>query len=112
DNNANNLFSMVTSSITRNADDVGAALENFFAGENNNGTDFEKITAARKLSPSEFTFHPQLGYITLTRKLQNDEALAVAYEYTASDGRHKVGELTDDITGFKDEEVIFLKLLR
>ncbi len=111
-NAANDLFATVTSGFTRNGDDVNQALENLFAGENNNGTDFEKITAARKLSPTEFTFHPQLGYITLTRKLQNDEAIAVAYEYTAGTGRHRVGELTDDIAGLKDEEVIFLKLLR
>lgn len=111
-NNANDLFATVTSSIPRNPDEVNMALENYFAGDKNNGTDFEKITAARKLSPTEFTFHPQLGYISLTRKLQNDEAIAVAYEYTAGTGRYRVGELTDDIDGQKNENVIFLKLLR
>ncbi|HEY9488391.1 MAG TPA: cell surface protein SprA, partial [Chryseosolibacter sp.] len=55
---------------------------------------------------------PQLGYITLTRKLQNDEALAVAYEYSTGTGRYRVGELMDDYDGLKDEDVIFLKLLR
>ena len=55
------------------------------------GTDYEKITSARKLAPTEFTVHPQLGYITLTRKLQNDEALAVAYEYTYNGRRIKLG---------------------
>lgn len=110
-NDANNLFATVKG-FSRNADDINSTLEGFFNGEYNNGTDFEKITAARKLSPTEFTFHPQLGYITLTRKLQNDEAIAVAYEYTAGTGRYRVGELTDDIDGLRDEDVIFLKLLR
>ena len=110
-NNANTLYETVTD-FSRNADDINTTLEGYFAGDNNNGTDFEKITAARKLSPTEFTFHPQLGYITLTRKLQNDEALAVAYEYTAGTGRYRVGELMDDYAGLEDEDVIFLKLLR
>lgn len=110
-NDANNLFQVVTNG-SRNSDAINTTLENYFAGENNNGTDFEKITAARKLSPTEYTFHPQLGYITLTRKLQNDEALAVAYEYTAGTGRYRVGELMDDYDGLQDEDVIFLKLLR
>ena len=110
-NDANSLFSTVNG-FSRNPDDINTTLESYFAGENNNGTDFEKITGARKLSPTEFTFHPQLGYITLTRKLQNDEALAVAYEYTAGTGRYRVGQLTDDYDKLKDEDVIFLKLLR
>ena len=110
-NPANDLYETV-SKFSRNSDGINSLLENYFAGENNNGTDFEKITGARKLSPTEFTFHPQLGYITLTRKLQSDEALAVAYEYTAGTGTYKVGELSNDYDRLKDEDVIFLKLLR
>ncbi|HEU5147736.1 MAG TPA: cell surface protein SprA, partial [Chryseosolibacter sp.] len=110
-NDANNLYASVKS-FSRDPDDINTILEGYFNGENNNGTDFEKITGARRLSPTEFTVHPQLGYITLTRKLQNDEALAVAYEYTAGTGRYRVGELTDDYDGLQDEDVIFLKLLR
>jgi cell surface protein SprA len=77
-----------------------------------NGTDFEKITGARKLATTEYTFHQQLGYITLTRKLQNDEALAVAYEYTYNGRSYKVGELSEDYANLKDNEIVFLKLLR
>lgn len=111
-NDANNLLASVRALGNRNPDDINGLLENFFAGENNNGTDFEKITGARRLSPTEFTFHPQLGYVTLTRKLQNDEALAVAYEYTSGTGTYRVGELSDDYDRMEDEDVIFLKLLR
>ena len=76
------------------------------------GTDFERITSARKLSATAFTIHKQLGYITLQRKLQNDEALAVAFEYTYNGRVYKVGELTEDYSSLADREVIFLKLLR
>lgn len=112
-NDANNLFSQISSgAFPRTPDNINAALDNFFAGENNNGTDYEKITGARKLAPTEYSIHPQLGYVTLTRKLQNDEALAVAYEYTYQGRRYQVGELSEDYTKLKDEEVIYLKLLR
>lgn len=111
-NDANNLYATVKGYGNRDPDEINTILEDYFAGENNNGTDFEKITGSRRLSPTEYTVHQQLGYITLTRKLQNDEALAVAYEYTANGRSFKVGETSEDYGDLGDEEVIFLKLLR
>lgn len=110
-NDANNLFGAVRN-LDRNADGINGLLDAYFAGEGNNGTDYEKITGARILSPTEYTFHRQLGYITLTRKLQNDEAIAVAYEYTFNGRSYKVGELSEDYASRPDNEVVFLKLLR
>jgi cell surface protein SprA len=75
-------------------------------------TDFEVVTSARKLTEREFTFNSELGYISLNRRLQNDEVLAVAYEYTYEGQRYKVGELTEDYQNRPDDEVIYLKLLR
>jgi len=107
-NASNNLFSLLTG-IPANSDGINQELEGLgFA----NGTDFEKITGARKLAPTEFSFNNQLGYITLQRKLQNDEALAVAFEYTHNGRRFKVGELTEDYSNRPEDEVIYLKLLR
>ncbi len=110
-NEANNLFADVRN-FDRNANEINTLLDSYFAGEGNNGTDYEKITGARILSPTEYTFHKQLGYITLTRKLQNDEAIAVAYEYTYNGRSYKVGELSEDYASRPDDEVVFLKLLR
>lgn len=56
------------------------------------GYDYAKLENARKLSPNEFTFHPQLGYISLQQRLANDEVLAVAYQYTIGDQVYQVGE--------------------
>lgn len=109
DNTANDLFEYLTSNPSYRGDGLDAALN---AKGLVNGLDYEKINGARKLAPTEYTIHPQLGYITLNRKLQNDEALAVAYEYASSGGRHKVGELSLDNTGVEDDRVIFLKMLR
>lgn len=114
-NGANDLQQLLNlTGPDRNADQISNYLENvlYGAGGMVNGTDFERITSARKLNPTEFTFHRQLGYITLARKLQNDEALAVAFEYTFNGRTYKVGELTEDYSSRPDNEVIFLKLLR
>jgi len=58
----------------------------------NEGQDYSKLENARKLSPSEYTFHPQLGYISLQQRLSNDEVLAVAYQYSVGGEVHQVGE--------------------
>lgn len=64
------------------------------------GKDFAKLENARKLTSNEYTFHPQLGYISLNQRLANDEVLAVAYQYTMGDQVFQVGEFgTDGIDG-------------
>jgi cell surface protein SprA len=108
-NNITNVQPPVLEGVTRVPFDVASALESKGL---QNGIDFERITGSRKLNPTEYTFHHQLGYISLTRKLQNDEALAVAYEYTYQGRSYKVGELSEDYSTLEDEDVIFLKLLR
>lgn len=107
-NKANDLFGKIQSV---NRDNVGI-IDQLEGLGLENGTDFEKINSARRLSSTEFTWHKQLGYITLSRKLQSDEALAVAYEYTSSTGKYQVGELSDDYDNLDESKVIFLKLLR
>ena len=59
------------------------------------GQDFAKLENARKLSSSEYSFHPQLGYISLQQKLANDEVLAVAYQYTIGSQVYQVGEFAN-----------------
>lgn len=44
-------------------------------------TEFVELANARKLNPNEFNFHPQLGYISLNTALNQDEVLAVAFQY-------------------------------
>ena len=73
---------------------------------------YEKMNQSRKLKDSEYRFNAQLGYLTLFRKLQNDESIAVAYEYTYNGRVYKVGELTEDYSNRPENEVIFLKMLR
>jgi cell surface protein SprA len=110
-NKANTLADFLADTVNRNIE----IIENnglFSSLKLEIGTDYEKITSARKLATTEFTYHRQLGYISLTRKLQNDEVLAVAYEYTYNGATYRVGELTNDYGDLKDKDVVFLKLLR
>jgi cell surface protein SprA len=109
-NENNNLFSRYLDNLQRRADTIAFILEREMGFRA--GTDFERINAARRLAPTEFTFDKELGYITLQRRLLNDEALAVAFEFTWNGRRFKVGELTEDYANRPAEDVIFLKLLR
>jgi cell surface protein SprA len=114
-NSANILYDAVKD-MNRDADAINQRLETLtYQGQPinlENGTGFEKISGARKLSSNEYVVNRKLGYISLSRKLQNDEALAVSYEYTYQGQQRKVGELSEDYSGLNEDKVIFLKLLR
>jgi cell surface protein SprA len=110
-NQANRLWQNITQDPRlRQADQAGDVLERDYGFER--GLDFQNINGARKLSPQEFQFNPQLGYLSLNRRLQNDEALAISYEYTYNGQTYKVGEMTEDYQNRREEQTIFLKLLR
>jgi len=109
-NQANNLFNNVNQNNTvRNPQFSSDALE---AQSLRKGTDFEVLRAARRLEANEFTFHQQLGYISLNTPLRNDEILGVAYEYTYNGQQFKVGELSEDYVNRSQDEAIYLKMLR
>ncbi len=110
-NAANNLSSRLQQTAgLRNPDQANAILESQFNMVE--GTDYVKVTTARKLDLSEYSINPELGYISLQRRLQNDEVLAVAFEYTYNGRVYKVGELAEDYQSRPDTDLIFLKMLR
>ncbi|NDV77439.1 cell surface protein SprA [Dysgonomonas sp. 511] len=94
-NGANSLYSTITSSYPA-ARDI-TQVTSLFSGYIEGGIDYEKVESARLLSSSEYTYSPQLGYISLTSALQADEVLAVAYEYTMNGKTYQVGEFSTDI---------------
>ncbi len=75
------------------------------------GFDYIKVEAARKLNPNEYHLNQHLGYISLRTKLQADEVLAVAYEYTYNGKNYKVGEFSNDHPDNTNGN-LFLKLLK
>ncbi len=84
------------------------------------GIDFAKLENARKLNASEYTFHPQLGYISLNQRLTNDEVLAVSYQYTIGGQVYQVGEFgadgvdatNVDAVGVPTSQALLLKMLK
>ena len=60
------------------------------------GFDYAILENARKLLPSEYTLNTQLGYISLNQRLNNDEVLAVAFQYTVGGRVFQVGEFAND----------------
>jgi cell surface protein SprA len=72
--------------------------------------DYEKIENARKLNDQEYTYNSLLGYISLNLPLNNDEVLAVAYEYTYKGETYQVGDLSTD--GVPGTDALILKLIK
>ncbi len=110
-NDANNLdlFLTATNGI-RNISSLSATLVGY-----TQGTDYSVLENARKLVLGiDFTLNPQLGYITLNRRLADSDILAVAYEYTdsnvAGENVFRVGELSSD--GVTAPDNLVVKLLR
>lgn len=76
------------------------------------GQDYE-ATTARKLNPSEFSFNPQLGYISLNTQLNPDDILAVAFRYTYNGQVFQVGEFAEDLPpDSTNTKLMFMKLLK
>ena len=64
------------------------------------------------LDASEYTVNTKLGYISLKTQLQADEVLAVAYNYTYSDGKtYQVGEFSTDNPS-SAASCLYVKLLK
>jgi cell surface protein SprA len=87
-------------------------IATYFA--NTGGQDnYAKLTYARQLTSKEYTLHPQLGYITLTAPLNNDEVLGVAYQYTYNGQTYQVGEFSSDQpVNPTTRKVLYVKLLK
>ncbi len=107
-NDANDLFANLRGQ-SRDPASLRTSLTGFGFEES---TDFVAVNTGRKLDPSEYTVNEKLGYISLNRRLQNDEVLAVSYEYAFNGQVFKVGELTEDYQGRGGDEAILLKMLR
>ncbi|HMT66579.1 MAG TPA: cell surface protein SprA, partial [Bacteroidales bacterium] len=110
-NNTNGLYEQLntTYSNVRNIDQVADAFAGLYPGFQI-GRDYEKIENARKLTEREYTVNRQLGYISLNVALNNDEVLAVAYEYTLNGQVFKVGEFSTD--GITAPDALILKLIK
>ena len=85
-----------TGLLNNNIREIATSGSGFNGITANEGADYSKLENARKLNANEYTFSPQLGYISLQQRLANDEVLAVAYQYTIGDQVYQVGEFGND----------------
>jgi cell surface protein SprA len=75
--------------------DIGTVNQGFGTTVNE-GFDYVTLENARQLNPQEYKLNTQLGYISLRQKLNNDEVLAVAFQYTVGGKVFQVGEFAND----------------
>ncbi len=116
-----NIREIATSNLGFNIPTISNPIKDKNISE---GKDYSKLENARKLMANEYTFNPQLGYLSLQQRLANDEVLAVAYEYTIGDAVYQVGEFGNDgvdatvVTGTTPEtqaiisQCLILKMLK
>ena len=112
DNNNNTLYQQMLDEgeSLRNINQVNSIFNDVSYPNFLGSQDYEKLERARLLSPTEYTFHPQLGYISLNSLIGPDEVLAVAFQYTVGDELYQVGEFTSD--GPSAPNSLFVKLLK
>jgi cell surface protein SprA len=72
--------------------------------------DYDLISNARKLNPTEYTLNNRLGFISLNQTLNNDQVLAVSYQYTYNGKTYQVGEFSDQYPD--NTSMLFCKLLK
>ncbi len=75
--------------------------------------DFEKVRG-RLLSPNEYTYNEQLGFLSINVNVQPDQVVAIAVEYTYNGQPYKIGEFSSDVsnTDTFSQNVLFLKMLK
>ncbi|TYA74554.1 T9SS outer membrane translocon Sov/SprA [Seonamhaeicola marinus] len=124
--NANNAFNPENiggggSQLTDAVRDIATAQSGFLVTGVNEGFDYAKLENARKLTEQEYTLNVDLGYISLNQRLNNDEVLAVAFQYRVGNEIYQVGEFANDgvaatdvdsNTGEVTNQSLVLKLLK
>lgn len=115
DNTQNGLYSSVSGAIGTPREQGKNYLPVFqgqtFPGSTlpyDNGEHFIFNTKARRLNTNEYTLQPQLGYVSLNQKLNENQLLAVSFSYTVNGSNqvYKVGEFSEE------SPVLVTKLLR
>lgn len=118
DNEANTLYAQLLASENGNPARDARGLQSSIAAlrgapfNMNDSEDFAKIRA-RKLAPSEYSFDPKLGFISVNVAIKPTDVVAVAYQYSYNGKIYQVGEFAQDLPLDADTlNVMHLKLLK
>ncbi len=124
-NGANSLYKIMADSATgllkgRNIDEVSSLLSTNSAAASNTSNDggiymsgsrdYNIIRNARRLNSTEYFLNPRTGYISLNQQLNNEQALAISYQYTYNGKLYQVGEFTDQVPA--TNKLLICKLLK
>lgn len=113
DNAANGLYNFVANNPgVRGFNNATPTLNSVVTapGPLQQAVHYEKVQSARKLTEQEYNYNALLGFITLNQPLNNDEVLAVAFQYTYQGQTYQVGEFATD--GIAGQDALMLKLLK
>jgi cell surface protein SprA len=109
DNKHNTLYSQLTQNTSiRNYVNASNVLNSQF--QMIQAVEYEKLENARMLTENEYSYNSILGFLSLNQSLNNDEVLAVAYQYTFQGKTYQVGEFSTD--GIAGQSALYLKLLK
>ncbi len=113
DNEANNLYNWAANQPTIRGFNQAVntlSAQTIAPGPFTQAIHYEKVENAKKLTEQEYSYNALLGYISLNQPLNNDEVLAVAYEYTYRGETFQVGEFSTD--GIAGQQALILKLIK
>lgn len=109
--NPSNLGNTTSPPYGQIRDINNAGPGSFFANQDFiEAIDYERLTNARMLNPQDYTLNTRLGFISLNQALNNDEVLAVAYQYQFNGQVYQVGEFSND--GIAAPNALLLKMLK
>ena len=121
-NNSNTLYNIANNDAAlRNYTKAGTRLDQLsptHLGKNSlrPDIDYYKQDNARLLNPSEFTYNPRLGYISLAQGLEGARICGVAFQYSVGGGNPiQVGEFSSDVPAIGTgnvPQVLFVKMLK
>ncbi len=113
DNRSNRLYDLLQQNPALRIQGSGAARSLVSIGlDSSQGRDYT-IATMRQLNTSEFSFQPQLGYISLNTQLNADDIVGVAYQYTYNGKIYQVGEFSEALSpDSSNTKVMFLKMLK
>ena len=123
-NGANSLYAIMTNSVDgllrdRDASRTANVLPVTTVATNTanpNGQymiqarDYDIIYNARRLNPNEFFINNRTGFISLNQTLNNDQVLAVSYQYTYNGRIYQVGEFSEQYPD--NTKLLVCKLLK
>jgi len=115
-NDANNEYrNIINNPGSRNSTQVIGVLNSLGLTQ---VQDYEQVYA-RKLSPTDYTYNAQVGFISLNQTLQANDVLGIAFQYSYNGKIYQVGEFSQDIPpdtalGYNPgaQKVLYLKMLK